>query len=167
MESKCILLGFPKCGQHTLLKDYKDIISREICWQEDALETYEKNYLKYRPVFIMRNVYDFLLSGYNYWDLDVKDFDEFLEYKPKTWNPNYFGIQNPIERCDWLRWMLPFKKYNPIIHDIADYEIHEHKTNKKKQSLTVAESQHINNLIANYHHDHTEAYNESINSQKP
>ena len=69
--SKYILLGFPKCGQHSIIKMFEhrgdEIKSREICWQRDALEIYEKNYLDYQPVFIVRDVFDFLKSGYKNW----------------------------------------------------------------------------------------------------
>ena len=141
---KYILFGFPKCGQHSIIKKYKDegqdIHSYEGCWRSNAVEFYEDHWGKngFTPVFVKRNVFDFLLSGYNYWPEGAASgisFRDYLYYKPNTFNDDNWGIQNPIERSDFMRWIKPFFKYSPIIHEIEQIPIHEHKTKRIKTNL--------------------------------
>ena len=131
---KYILLGFPKCGQHSIIKLFErrgdEIKSREICWQKDALEIYEKQYLEYQPIFVVRNEWDFLKSGYNNWGY-AKNGISVQEYLSVTgYDESKFGSQSPLARADFDYWIKPFEKYNPSIIHIEGYEMHENRTVK-------------------------------------
>ncbi len=130
--SKYILLGFPKCGQHSIIKLFErrgdEIKSREICWQRDALQIYEKQYLDYTPVFVRRNIDDFLKSGYNNWGYAAKGilWKDYLMIQ--GYDESKFGEQNPIARAQFGNWIWPFMKYNPLIFQIEDIREHENRT---------------------------------------
>lgn len=143
------LIGFPKCGQHSIIKLLEqegEVLSRETCWLNTTLSIYEKQYKNYKPVFVIRNVYDFLLSGYNNWDNypDFLSFQEFLVYDLKGYDSHCFGVQNPIKRADFRKWIKPFTKYDPIIINVDKSTIHEFKTeNKKLDKLTEEDREEV------------------------
>jgi hypothetical protein len=134
-----VVLGFPKCGQHTILEALKkEDISRgsyEIAWQKNAVEMYEGHSKGAIPIFIKRNIYDFLLSGYNYWGYaGVIPFKDFLEIQGN--DEAKFGELNPIKRADFTKWITPFDKHNPIVFNVDDFTLHEFKTDRIKKSLS-------------------------------
>jgi hypothetical protein len=143
-EDKYLLIGFPKCGQHSVMARYKaedkKLKPYEMCWRKNARQIYDERYAQYnyRPVFVVRDIYDFLLSGYNYWgyaerNISFKDFLNVTGYEEY----NGFGEMSPIARADFPRWMKPFADLDPIVHKIEDFnDFHEHKTNRMKQELT-------------------------------
>ena len=132
--SKYILLGFPKCGQHSIIKLFErrgdEIKSREICWQRDALQIYEKQYLDYTPVFVVRDVFPFLKSGYNNWGYAKKGISVNDYLNVQGYDESKFGEQNPLQRARFDIWMKPFERYNPVVINIEGYGMHANRTVK-------------------------------------
>lgn len=129
---KFIIIGFPKCGQHSMAKYLKarfgitdkDILNPEIIWNKTALEEYEKNWADkpYKLMILTRNIHDFVYSGFNFWKYRNKmSFEQFLDYKIDLWKGD--GKQTVIDRANFEKWIKPFYKFNPIILDIDELKL--------------------------------------------
>lgn len=151
---KYLLIGFPKCGQNSILKHYRDegldMHSYEMCWRTNARQHYDSHFAGMKPVFVKRNVFDFLLSGYNYWGYAEQGmpFKDFLYMK--GYDEAKFGEQNPIIRSDFNRWIRPFDDLSPIIHDISNFKERENITNKIKTDLSKEDILDICTAVRKY-----------------
>lgn len=153
---KFLMLGFPKCGQHSMITYLKarfhiwDIKSVEILWNTTALKTFEHNWAteEYQLIIVIRNVYDFIRSGYYFWKYyKTMSFENFLDFKLKKWDED--GTETVIDRADFERWIRPFYKYNPMVIDIDEmaknpnfpheFETEEHPPLTREQKELIRE----------------------------
>jgi len=121
------VVGFPKCGQvsmQTYLQNrFKGQPSRnEIAWRDDAVPYFERiqaNHVKSNltPLFILRDPIERVWSAFLYMGLpNITHFPTYLVnrlYQP-------YGEGNPIMESNYTKWINPFKKFNPMVLDVAD-----------------------------------------------
>jgi len=116
-----VVLGFIKSGQSSLI-DYLNCKKNEVAWRSDALDIYERCYdiEKHFPVFILRNPVDRCWSQYWYFKYNQKyTYSEFLDIE----GVDGHGIKNPIEQCNYFKFIEKFKQHNPIILRLEDMQM--------------------------------------------
>ncbi len=118
MIQLCVV-GFQKCGQHSAIVHLQEqgfeVKKYEIAYQPNAVELLHKKYPNHRPVFICRNRADMIWSTYHYFqynnEMSFEDYLEIDRYDKQK------GVQNPIERADYNKWIKPFahEELNPLV----------------------------------------------------
>lgn len=120
-SKKFIVLGFIKCGQNSML-NYLGCKKNEIAWRDDAITIYKQQYEAYNltPVFILRHPVDRCWSHYWYFKNNEKmSYEEFLD----TDMNNTHGTLNPIEMCDYYKFIEPFCDYKPIVVKLEEMRL--------------------------------------------
>ena len=131
-KDKYVILGFSKCGT-TSLSRWLHCSHPEIGYS--GTEEYLKNYSKCRPVFILRNPVDRIWSMYCYHGIFKRmSFEEMLNFKSDKYQN--VGCNDCIEQSDYLKYIEPFKQYDPIIYRLEFWGQYMEKdwrgTNTKK-----------------------------------
>ena len=139
---KYVIIGFPKCGQVSLVEWLKkqghEAIRNDIIWKIDAVQTIKQNYIDkgYIPIIITRDPVERIWSGFNYWHYRTRGITLPDYLKMESYNTS-IGEENPIKQSDYLRYAEPYKKYNVIIYKLEELQEipgfpHENKTQKKE-----------------------------------
>jgi len=127
MSDKLVIIGFPKCGQHTLnsyltLKGYH-VETNEVILLENGYDRLKPKQKEMRPVIITRDPVARCWSWYHFNARNPKkphswfdgSYEEYLKYDH---NDKYLGELNPIKQSEYAKWIEPWKKYDPLIFDM-------------------------------------------------
>ena len=135
--NKVLIIGFPKCGSSSLrtylTKKFVNVISFQDAslydsdWESKCLgKCKQPNTL---PVIIIRDPYERIWSAYWWskkWGVDIS-FEEFLSRKGDgvTLSPEdrvdiSAGISNPVEACDFWKYIKKAEACNPLILRFED-----------------------------------------------
>jgi len=117
-ESKYVIVGFPKCGQMSLEKYFKDQgydIQRNDCiWNSNSLQEIKDQNPGRIPIIITRDPIDMIWDSYWYWHYkSLMSFPEYLTYS--TERESNLGHENPIDHADYEKHILKFAELNPIL----------------------------------------------------
>lgn len=112
---KYVVVGFPKCGQESLVKYLQnqghEAKRFDVIWLDNAVDLYKKAFSDWTPAIITRDPAERIWSGYHYWS--YHKFMVFSEYlKINTYRP-VIGHENPIIQSDYSRWIKPFLPFKP------------------------------------------------------
>jgi len=146
---KIHIIGFPKCGSTSLRTYFKarypkiqvasfpsaslyqpdwETICGGRCSQPDTLS-----------VIITRNPVERIWSAYfwsqkwNYPSKKHPTFEEFLHWQPpKEWRYTSSGLVDPIDCCDYEKYIKKAYKYNPIILRLEDMKKNPNFSNEAK-----------------------------------
>lgn len=119
--AEMVIIGFQKCGQ-TALSSYLKCKVNELIYYPDATDRFKSHYQHtHRPVFITRDPTEKLWSEYHYFERyrEEMTFIEFLDYRSDQVDQGY---TTPVERCDYFRWIEPFKQFNPLVLSLENMQ---------------------------------------------
>lgn len=131
MEKGFVVIGFPKCGQESLieflkLKYPKRIVKKdEIIWNKKGVEIFKEKYGdRMTPVIIKREPILRMWSAYWYFEYtDDKPYNErfsFPEYLELEDYKYHIGEMNPVKQSNYYRWIKPWLDLDPIIFKLED-----------------------------------------------
>lgn len=140
-------IGFIKCGQNSVVEYFyhkfnmKHPMERnEFIWNKRAEELYTGKYLRRndRAVIITRDPVDRIWSSYNYFDFINKRMS-YEEYLYHVGYHDAHGEENPVMGSNYEKWLVPFKKYNPLIINLEKISQiqgfpHQNKTIDKNEN---------------------------------
>ena len=139
------IVGFPKCGTYSLAKFHK-IPSLELIHRENGLRDWEESYSDKTPLIITRDPIERIWSLYidfNYYrDLTLK---EFLDCKPSR-----FETIDPVDWCDYEKWIKPWSKFNPIVVKLEIMKTSDGFPHENKGDLVHKISSKDRKLISSY-----------------
>jgi len=132
--TKYVILGFPKCGQISLMNYLTDryplwnIRREELVWRRSGVKDFEDAYWNknghFRPLIILRDPIKSCWSLYWYmFHGDLNNEQKFMTYEDFLTTPKYegaMGEKNPISCFNFNKWLKRFYKYNPIIVDMEE-----------------------------------------------
>jgi len=135
-QPKFVVVGFPKCGQNSLIeylrvkynlpvvgRDGAPLVTKsEFIWHYDAfekMETWEGR--GYKCVIIRRNPADRIWSSYNYFGYKEKmRFEEYLDLEGYS---KLLGEENPIKQSNYDYWIKQLNLYSPLVFDLEKISI--------------------------------------------
>ena len=136
MKNGLVIVGFPKCGQVSLIQHLQDkfkdtikdtIIKKdEVIWNRDGVSIFKEKYghnPNIRPVIITRDPIKRIWSSYWYFDLEEKPFREkytYEEYLKIDLYAHHFGELNPIRCSNYDRWIKIWKPLNPLLYNLEE-----------------------------------------------
>ncbi len=135
---KLIIIGFQKCGQ-TALRNYLNCGINELVYYPDAVQRFETHNKGLRPVFITRDPAEKLWSEYHYFDYKMT-FIEFLDHRSTEVCDGY---TTPIERCDYFRWIEPFKHLNPLVVTLESMQTLMQPMNVNQKIKCISATEHF------------------------
>ncbi len=121
-EKHLAVVGFPKCGTVSLEKYLKrkfpepqiSVVRFEYAWKRHGVKAYEEKHSNKRPVIIVRNPVDRILSAFRYFEFYKKmSLEEFL--KDKVDHDGRLGTGDPIECSDYQKWINKWMHLDPIV----------------------------------------------------
>jgi hypothetical protein len=110
---KLIVIGFPKCGQHSLVRYLLgrgyDVKREDIIWRSTSPQEIKERYPDRLPVIITREPVEMIWSSYWYWPYhDIMTFEEYLDYEVKP--ESSLGTESPIDHADYSKFIRRFPK---------------------------------------------------------
>jgi|TARA_B110001454_G_scaffold211802_1_gene227881 hypothetical protein len=129
LKDGLIIVGFPKCGQVSLIQHLKNISpdtivkKDEIIWNKEGVKIFKEKYGhndKIKPLIIKRDPIKRIWSSYWYFDLEEKPFREkytYEEYLHIDMYAHHLGELNPIRCSNYNKWINNWKELNPIIYE--------------------------------------------------
>lgn len=155
-SNKILIIGLPKCGQHSLLrylkKEFpdKEIDSVEYAWRgQEGIDLYHEKYEGWQPVIILRDNIDRIWSSYNFFGyVDSMDLQTYLEVEKPDGLGGILPFINPIVQGDYQYWINIWKEYNPIILHLEDLQKlegfpHENKTETKRSYTSMTQEDRV------------------------
>jgi len=132
-QNKFVIVGFPKCGQSSLIeylrvkynlpivgRDGAPLVTKsEFIWHYDAFEKMLKwEERGYKCVIIKRDPVERIWSSYNYFGYREKmTYEEYLNFEGYT---NLLGEENPIKQSRYSYWMRQLLYFSPIIFKLEE-----------------------------------------------
>ena len=133
--TKFVILGFPKCGQISLMNYLTaryplwNIRRDELIWRRSGVKDFEGSYWNdvkghFRPVIILRDPVKACWSLY--WYMFHGDSDnerKYMKYEDFLTTPKLegaMGEKNPLSCYNFNKWLKRFYKYDPIIVDMEE-----------------------------------------------
>ena len=110
---KFIVVGFPKCGQHSLVEYLKgrgyDVEREDIIWKTNAAQEIETRWADRVPIIISRDPIEMIWSSYWYWPYHTyMTFAEYLNHKIE--GESSLGTENPIQHSDYAKHLAKFPR---------------------------------------------------------
>ncbi len=117
-DSKYIIVGFPKCGQMSLMAYLKnqghDVERFDQIWRSDSAKRTKEQHPGRIPIIITRAPIQMIWSSYFYWHYkSVMSFPKYLKHKVRR--ESSLGDENPIDHADYEKHIAKFADMNPIL----------------------------------------------------
>ncbi len=132
MKNKICIVGFPKCGQISLMRYLKrkypkaEVLRPEIIWEDTIRFTKTIDIKEFSVIVITRNPVDRIQSGIRYWENIRKTYETFgIEKVLKGIGPFGFktGWQDPIEQSNYSKYIEKFEiQYDVNIEKVYELE---------------------------------------------
>jgi len=146
---KIHIIGFPKCGSTSLRTYFRARYPKIEVASFPGTSLYDPDWLvncggrcsqpDTLSVIITRNPVERLWSAYwwsqkwNTGSMRHPTFEKFLHWKPpKEWRYVTSGLIDPIDCCDYEKYMKKAYKFNPIILRLEDMQKNLNFTNEAK-----------------------------------
>ena len=150
MKKKFVIIGFPKCGQVSII-DYmrtknKDIIVKkdELIWNKKGPEIFLEKYSdRVIPFIITRDPIERMWSAYNYFQFGGDDWEHghgdppichqmsFPKYLDLKGYEHHLGEMNPVSQSNYAKWYVHWKDLGLIktfrLEDLKKTENFPHK----------------------------------------
>ena len=126
LEKGFVVIGFPKCGQESLLEYLKGRYPNrktkkdEIIWNKKGVEIFKEKYGdRMHPVIITREPILRMWSAYWYFEYTGETpynerftFPEYLKLEDYKY---HIGEMNPVKQSNYQRWIKDWLELKPII----------------------------------------------------
>jgi len=128
MRDKFIIIGFPKCGQISLInyvrEKFKEVIIKkdELIWNRNGPEIFLEKYAdRVTPMLITRDPIERMWSAYNYFQFGGDDWEHghgdppiceqytFPEYLDIKGYEHHLGEMNPVSQSNYAKWKKHWK----------------------------------------------------------
>lgn len=128
MKTKYVIIGFPKCGQISLISylrtNHKDIIVKkdELIWNKNGPEIFLEKYgERVIPLIITRDPIERMWSSYNYFQFGGDDWEHghgdppiceqytFPKYLNIKGYEHHLGEMNPVSQSNYQKWYVHWK----------------------------------------------------------
>lgn len=136
---KYVVIGFPKCGQVSLVEYLNKLgheaVKYDMIWKESCVLDVKSKYPDYQSIVITRDPIQRIWSGFNFWLYhEMMSFSHYLKLQRIS---RTLGEENPILQSYYYYWIDRVKRVlNPIIVRFEDLIKlpdfpHENKTKVK------------------------------------
>ncbi len=117
-NKKYIVVGFPKCGQISLVNYLTskgfDMARFDQIWRSDALDKTAGQYPDRHPIIVTRDKVEMIWSSYWYWPYNTyMSFPDYLKHITPT--ETSLGDENPIHHAQYEEHIAKFDELNPIL----------------------------------------------------
>lgn len=118
-----VTIGFPKCGQLSLIKYLKERGEEaekfDKIWHENAVELIKNRYPDGAQfVVIMRDPIDRMWSGYRFWHYhEHMSFEKYTHFYATSKD---LGNENPIIQSNYVHWLDRVKALDPWLVDFEE-----------------------------------------------
>ena len=115
---KYVVVGFPKCGQMSLVKYLQDegydVTRQDNIWNSRARQEIEDQQPGRIPIIITRDPVEMIWSSYWYWHYkDVMPFHKYLKHR--VTRESSLGNENPIDHADYEKHINKFLDMKPVM----------------------------------------------------